>query len=56
MYKIKHEIVEVEWVGILAVPFETLPAGGQMKAMSEMFLEFKDGKIIRQRNYDCFEA
>ena len=63
IYRITHEIadgdrvaLEVEWVGTLAVPFGTLPAGGQMKAMSGVFLDFREGKIIRQRNYDCYEA
>ena len=62
-YKIKQEIadldrvaLEVEWVGTLAVPFGSIPAGGQMKAFFAVFLEFRDRKIIRQRNYDCFEA
>jgi hypothetical protein len=27
-----------------------------MKAFFAVFLEFREGKIIRQRNYDCFEA
>jgi hypothetical protein len=27
-----------------------------MKAFFAVFLEFLEGKIIRQRNYDCFEA
>jgi len=63
MYKIKNEIaeqgrvaLEVEWVGTLAVPFGSIPAGGQMKAFFAVFLEFREGKIIGQRNYDCFEA
>jgi ketosteroid isomerase-like protein len=63
MYKIKNEIaehgrvaLEVEWVGTLAVPFGSIPAGGQMKAFFAVFLEFREEKIIRQRNYDCFEA
>ena len=63
MYKIKQEIadldrvaLEVEWVGTLAVPFESIPAGGQMRVFFAMFLEFREGKIIRQRNYDCYEA
>jgi ketosteroid isomerase-like protein len=63
IYKITHEIakadrvaLEVEWVGTLAVPFGSLPAGGQMKAYFAVFLEFREGKIVRQRNYDCFEA
>ena len=48
-------VLEATWVGTLAVPLETLPAGGQMRAHFAMFLEFRDGKIVAQRNYDCFE-
>lgn len=25
-----------------------------MKAFFAVFLEFREGKIIRQRNYDCY--
>jgi ketosteroid isomerase-like protein len=63
MYKIMQEIanhdrlaLEVEWVGALAVPFGSIPGGGQMKAFFAVLLEFREGKIIWQRNYDCFEA
>jgi ketosteroid isomerase-like protein len=48
-------ILEVLWVGTLAIAFGTIPAGGEMRAYSAMFLEFRDGKIAAQRNYDCFE-
>jgi len=27
-----------------------------MKAYFSVFLDFRDGKIIKQRNYDCYEA
>lgn len=47
--------LEVLWEGVLAVPVGTLTAGATMRAYSGMFLEFRDGKIISQRNYDCFE-
>ena len=47
--------LEVRWTGTLAVPFGNIPAGGQMRARFAVFLEFRDGKILRQRNYDCFE-
>lgn len=47
--------LEVSWTGILAIPYETIPAGGQMRAHFAMFLEFRNGKIASQRNYDCFE-
>jgi ketosteroid isomerase-like protein len=46
--------VEAIWTGTLAVPFGTNPAGGQMRARFAVFLEFRDGRIVRQRNYDCF--
>jgi ketosteroid isomerase-like protein len=46
--------VELEWIGILAVSVMNLPAGSQMKAFVAMFLTFRDGKIISQRNYDCY--
>jgi ketosteroid isomerase-like protein len=46
--------VELEWNGILAVPVMNLPAGSEMKAHVAMFLTFRDGKIISQRNYDCY--
>lgn len=47
--------LEVDWTGTLAIPFESIPVGGTMRAHFAMFLDFKDGKIVRQRNYDCFE-
>jgi len=47
--------VEALWVGTLAVPIGKLPAGAEMRAHFGMFLEFEDGLIKSQRNYDCFE-
>jgi hypothetical protein len=48
--------LEVLWAGTLAVPLGSLPAGSELRARFAVFLEFqKDGKIIRQRNYDCFD-
>jgi len=47
--------VEVNWIGTLAVPFGNTPAGGEMRARFAIFLTFRDGKIIRQHNYDCFD-
>ena len=47
--------LEVEWTGVLAIPLAGLPAGGEMHAHFGVFLDFRDGKIARQRNYDCFE-
>ena len=47
--------VEVLWTGTLALSFGNLSAGSRMRAHSAMFFEFRDGKIVSQRNYDCFE-
>ncbi|GGW67342.1 nuclear transport factor 2 family protein [Streptomyces xantholiticus] len=47
--------LEVLWVGTTAVPLGDLPAGHTLRAHIAVFLEFRDGKIIAQRNYDCYE-
>ena len=47
--------LEVFCSGFLAVPVDTLPADAQIRAHFSMWLEFKDGKIVRQHNYDCFD-
>ena len=61
-YEIKNAVVsgdtlamEVLWTGTLAISFGNLSAGSKMRCHSAMFLEFQNGKIARQRNYDCFE-
>ena len=61
-YEIKNAVatgdqvaLEVNWTGTLAIPYETIPKGGQMHARFAMFLEFQDGQIVAQRNYDCFD-
>jgi len=47
--------MEVFWSGYLAVPIDSLPADSEMRAHFSMWLEFRDGKICRQHNYDCFD-
>jgi len=47
--------LEVLWVGTLAVPVGTLAQGAEMRAHFGVFLTFRDGRILRQHNYDCFE-
>jgi len=61
-YEIKNAVVngdsvavEVLWTGTLAIGFGNLTSGSQMRAHSAMFFEFRDGRVSRQRNYDCFE-
>jgi ketosteroid isomerase-like protein len=62
-YKIRSELaqgdavaVEAEWSATLAMQVGTIPAGGQMRAFFAMFFKCSNGRIQRQRNYDCFEA
>jgi len=47
--------LEVTWTAELRVGIGAIAAGGQMRAHFAVFLEFRDGKIARQHNYDCFE-
>ena len=53
-YEIRNAIVEgdsvalkVYWTGSLAVPFESIPAGGQMRAYFAMFLTFREARLFR---------
>lgn len=46
--------IELTWTGQLAIPFGLLKTGDQLMAHIAIFMEFKDGKIAEQRNYDCF--
>lgn len=48
-------ILETIWTAKLAIPFGKVSAGGEIKAYFAQFIEFENGKIIRQRTYDCFE-
>ena len=48
--------VEATWEAVLAIELGTLPAGAVMFAHLAMFFQLQDGRIHRQRNYDCFEA
>lgn len=48
-------IVEALWTGTLAVTFATLQPGDVMRARFAQFFEYRDGLILHQRNYDCFE-
>ncbi|MFY0713423.1 nuclear transport factor 2 family protein [Seonamhaeicola sp. NFXS20] len=52
---VDYVVLECVWRGTLAVPIGNIKAGAQMKAYFAQIFEFKDGKIFRQRNYDCFE-
>ena len=61
-YTVRNELasgdwvaLQVDWEGALAIPVAGLAAGATMRAYFAMFLHFRDGKIMQQSNYDCFE-
>jgi ketosteroid isomerase-like protein len=47
--------LEMQWTGTLAVPFGALAAGDDMRARISSFISLREGRIISQRSYDCFE-
>lgn len=49
-------MLEYTWTGVLSVAVGKLQPGDEMRAHCALAMEFKDGRIHRQRNYDCFEA
>jgi ketosteroid isomerase-like protein len=60
-HQIHHELgghcvaLEVTWLGTLEIPFQNLAAGASMRARLAGFFEFRDGRIVAQRNYGCFD-
>ena len=48
-------VIESLWTGTIAMDVAHLKKGDQLKAHICMIIYFKEGKIIRQRNYDCYE-
>ena len=50
-----HVAVEARWTGTLAHAAGPIAAGTVMRARFAQFFEFREGRIIRQRNYDCFD-
>jgi ketosteroid isomerase-like protein len=50
-----HVAMEVVWAATVrdaAVPFV---AGQMLRARFALFMEFRQGRIVRIRNYDCFD-
>ena len=48
-------VAEARWEGDLAIPIGTLKPGETMTAHIAMIFRVRDGLIIEQRNYDCYE-
>jgi ketosteroid isomerase-like protein len=47
--------VEFAWSGTLAVPVGALAVGSVLRGRFASFLEFRGGRIVAQRSYDCFD-
>jgi ketosteroid isomerase-like protein len=47
--------MEVIWTGTVRNAAGPFAAGQALRARFALFMEFRDGRIIRQRNYDCFD-
>jgi ketosteroid isomerase-like protein len=47
--------MELIWHGTIGIDSGPFAAGQTLRAHFAIFLEFRDGRIARQRNYDCFD-
>jgi ketosteroid isomerase-like protein len=47
--------VQLRWTATTAAAAGTLPAGTDLVAHVAVFYEFRDGLILRQSSYDCYE-
>jgi len=47
--------LEVLWTGVIGADVGAFRSGQTLTANFCMVLEFKDGLLFRQRNYDCFQ-
>ena len=45
----------VGWTGVLAIDAGAWPAGTEMRAECCMVFTVRDGRILRQETYDCYE-
>jgi ketosteroid isomerase-like protein len=61
-YSIESAVVEgdrvalqVLWTATVGRAIGSLKPGDTMRAHFAVFLDFRDGRIVSQRNYDCFD-
>lgn len=47
--------VQFTWTAVLAADIAGMPAGSSLAAHIAAFYEFRDGLILRQSSYDCYE-
>lgn len=48
-------VVETRWEGVLNVPLGTRRPGDALVAHICMVFTLRDGRVIGQKNYDCYE-
>jgi ketosteroid isomerase-like protein len=48
-------VMEIIWTGTVREARGPFAAGQKLRARFAVFLEFQDSRIVRQRNYDCFD-
>ena len=47
--------LQISWSGVVSISVSTLSVGQTMRGHFAMFLQFQNGQIIRQTNYNCFD-
>ena len=47
--------LEVVWTATIREDAGPFVADQTLRARFALFMEFRDGRIVRQRNYDCFD-
>ena len=47
--------LELRWTATVGIQAGPSAPGQELRARFAVFLEFRDGRIARQRNYDCFD-
>ncbi|HKB13632.1 MAG TPA: nuclear transport factor 2 family protein [Vicinamibacterales bacterium] len=47
--------LEVVWTGTVRDSAGPFVAGQILRARFAVFMQFRDGRIVRQHNYDCFD-
>ena len=47
--------LEIAWAGEVAKSIGAFSAGSQLKAQLASFLRFRDGKIVSQTDYPCYD-
>jgi ketosteroid isomerase-like protein len=47
--------LELRWTATIGIKAGSFRPGDQLCAHFAVFLEFHRGRIVRQRNYDCFD-